>query len=1138
MAERLVGLDANAISRLVDPGTFARGRAYAQQGRVDALRWDAAEGVLSAEVRGSGRRTYVTWVSLDGSGRGIEAGGCSCPVATTCKHVVALLLHAVGGPAQARPASAPAAAWQQQLDHVLAAAPQVRVPERTTPLALQVRVDGLVRDPARRRPAGRARGRGPAVTTPDLGVSVRPVRQNASGAWAAGWEVSWDALRREHDEGRWDPRVRRWLAELGAMRGQGYWGGSDWTSLAEFPGRLLWPHLALGRELGVPFVGTAKRDVVTLAPQVELVVDATRDDDGVRLTPTVLVGGAPDPSPLRGVLGDHGLFTVTAPDGSAATSGGRAWVLALGPTPTPLAPGAAALLDVGGTVAVPASDEERLYADYLPALRRQVTVRSSDGSVTLPAPPRPSLVLTATFAGAAEATLRAAWLYSASDGVADGHRYAFAPSGADVAVRDLAAERVIVERVEQAAWAAGFDEFTLAARADVTGLAALDLAELLLPVLGALDGVHVQAVDQPLYVELAAAPVIALEARDAQDADWFDLAVTVTVDGHAVPLADVLGGLAHGRKRLLLSDGAWLRLDHPSLERLRLLLAEADGLTDRRSSQLRVTRHQASLWDELAEVADVVEQSEAWRSAVEGLLALTQGRDGARGAASTDAPDVPGGPRPGPILPALPVPEGVRADLRPYQRQGFEWLAFCWEHRLGGILADDMGLGKTLQALTLLAHTREQRPGGPPFLVVAPASVVAGWVAEAERFTPHLRVTAVTATSSRRGAVPLPEAVAGADVVVTSYAVFRLDADAFGALEWGGLVLDEAQFVKNHATRANQHARALRAPFKLAITGTPLENDVTELWSLLAVVAPGLFPSFQRFRADYVRPVEAASRPDADDALRRNAQAVLARLQRRVRPLMLRRTKEQVAPELPPRQEQVLAVDLAPRHRKVYETHLHRERKRVLGLLEDFDANRVAVFRALTTLRRMALDASLVDADAYAAVPSSKLDVLFEQLGEVVAEGHRALVFSQFTGYLSLVAERCREAGIEFAYLDGSTRRRADVVAGFKEGTAPLFLISLKAGGFGLNLTEADYVYLLDPWWNPATEAQAVDRTHRIGQERPVMVVRLVAQGTIEEKVMALKERKARLVDAVLNDDAELFARTIDADDVRALFDE
>jgi SNF2 family DNA or RNA helicase len=264
---------------------------------------------------------------------------------------------------------------------------------------------------------------------------------------------------------------------------------------------------------------------------------------------------------------------------------------------------------------------------------------------------------------------------------------------------------------------------------------------------------------------------------------------------------------------------------------------------------------------------------------------------------------------------------------------------------------------------------------------------------------------------------------------------------------------------------------------------------------------------------------------------------VLARFRRRIRPFLLRRTKELVASDLPPKQEQILEVQLTPRHRKIYETHLQRERQAILGLVEeDFAKHRIAIFRSLTRLRQLSLDAALVD-EKYAAVGSAKTDVLVDHLLELVAEGHRALVFSQFTSFLTRVRSRLAEVGLEVAYLDGSTRKRGEVVESFKTGTAPVFLISLKAGGVGLTLTEADYVFVLDPWWNPAVEAQAVDRTHRIGQLRSVNVYRLVATDTIEQKVMELKARKAALFAKVIDGDGALSA-AIGADDVRALFED
>jgi SNF2 family DNA or RNA helicase len=388
-----------------------------------------------------------------------------------------------------------------------------------------------------------------------------------------------------------------------------------------------------------------------------------------------------------------------------------------------------------------------------------------------------------------------------------------------------------------------------------------------------------------------------------------------------------------------------------------------------------------------------------------------------------------------------------------------------------------------------------------------------------------LRVVAVTESETKRaraGGPSVAELAGSADVVVTSYALLRIDADAWAVPRWGGLVLDEAQFVKNHRAKTYASARRVAAPFTLAVTGTPLENNLMDLWSLLSLTAPGLFPNPDRFGEFYRRPIE-----------RGGDQAKLDQMRRRVRPLMLRRTKESVAPELPAKQEQVSDVVLHPRHLRIYQTHLQRERQKVLGLLEDVDANRFTILGSLTLLRQLSLDASLVDPE-HAGVPSAKIELLVDDLNELVSEGHRALVFSQFTGFLGRVRERLDAAGLAYAYLDGRTRNRDRVVQSFRDGTAPVFLISLKAGGFGLNLTEADYCFLLDPWWNPAAEAQAVDRTHRIGQDKTVMVYRMVAQDTIEEKVMALKARKAQLFDSVLGEDA-LASSVLTADDIRAL---
>ena len=397
------------------------------------------------------------------------------------------------------------------------------------------------------------------------------------------------------------------------------------------------------------------------------------------------------------------------------------------------------------------------------------------------------------------------------------------------------------------------------------------------------------------------------------------------------------------------------------------------------------------------------------------------------------------------------------------------------------------------------------------------------WRREAERFTPDLRVRVLEGTSSARGGRG-EEDLEGVDLVVTSYAVLRLDEELFASRRFQGFVLDEAQFVKNRRSRTHLAAKRVRAGMRLAITGTPMENSLDDLWAIMDLVAPGLLGSAIGFRRRYTLPIASGEAPGRMEQLRR-----------RVRPFLLRRTKELVAKELPEKHEEVLTVTLSPEHRAVYDSVLQRERKKVLGLIDtDLDRSRFIVFRSLTLLRMLALDPSLVDPEEYSDVPSSKLEALFDRLEEVIGDGHRVLLFSQFTTYLDRVAAELSARGIGFAHLDGSTRDRDAAVSGFRDGDAPVFLISLKAGGFGLTLTEADYVFLLDPWWNPAAENQAVDRAHRIGQDRQVMVYRMIAEDTIEEKVLALQRRKAELFDA-LTDGGEAFRSAVTAEDLREL---
>jgi superfamily II DNA or RNA helicase len=461
-------------------------------------------------------------------------------------------------------------------------------------------------------------------------------------------------------------------------------------------------------------------------------------------------------------------------------------------------------------------------------------------------------------------------------------------------------------------------------------------------------------------------------------------------------------------------------------------------------------------------------------------------------------------------LPEAALPPDLTATLRAYQRQGVSWLAFLRRAGLGGILADDMGLGKTLQALCAF----EGRT-----LVVCPTSVIFNWRAELGRFRPGLKVAVYHGAGRALDAA--------ADVTLTSYALLRLDARALGAVPWRAVVLDEAQAIKNPDSQTARAAYALPASFRLALTGTPVENRLDELWSLMHFANRGFLGGRSDFAERHARPI-AEGQPGAAAALRQ-----------RVRPFLLRRLKQDVAPELPPRTDAVLRVELGDSERAVYDAVRAAAQKDLLAYFQDGGEGAggggkgvMKALEALLRLRQAACHPALVPGQT--AASSSKVEALTEALETAVAEGHKALVFSQWTSLLDLIEPALVAAELPFVRLDGSTRDRGGVVEGFQQaGGPPVMLVSLKAGGSGLNLTAADHVFLCDPWWNPAVEAQAADRTHRIGQQRPVFVYRLVAADTVEERILALQDSKRALMDAALGDGAA--AAGLTKDDLLAL---
>jgi superfamily II DNA or RNA helicase len=457
-------------------------------------------------------------------------------------------------------------------------------------------------------------------------------------------------------------------------------------------------------------------------------------------------------------------------------------------------------------------------------------------------------------------------------------------------------------------------------------------------------------------------------------------------------------------------------------------------------------------------------------------------------------------------IPATPLPEGVEATLRPYQQRGVDWLVWLRSIKMGGLLADDMGLGKTLQTLVGLAAA------GGRNLVVAPTSVLRNWEIEARRFLPGKRICVYHG--------PKRELDPRAWLTVTSYALLRLDQELLQKVSWTTLVLDEAQAIKNPDAQVAQAAYALAAEQRLALTGTPVENRLEELWSAFHFINPGLLGSRSSFRQRFEDPIQFGNRA-AQQALRK-----------RIRPFLLRRMKKDVAKELPERTELVLRCTLSDDERNFYESVKNIGKADIQKLLEG--GRMLHVLELLLRMRQAACSAALVSKSWDKG--SSKLELLLETLDEVLAEGHAALVFSQWTSLLDQVEPLLKERGIRYCRLDGSTRDRAAVVAQFSaEDGPPVFLLSLKAGGTGLNLTRADYVFHLDPWWNPAAEDQATDRAHRIGQLRPVFSCKLIAEDTVEERILELQSRKRDLVKAALDDDA--LARALTREELLALFD-
>ncbi len=1101
-------ISPQAIEQFVGSSTYDRAVAYVRQGRVVQLDADRPQ-AIRATVQGTEPYSVHLTLKLRNSGSAYDVyiASCTCPVGDRCKHIAAVLLSLLP-PVVARLNGLPVAAslhpvgrdWRDALGALDSA--RVAPNPSAASIGLIFQVAQLADMKAKQRSLNRS-ARAPRVPR----LAVKPaLHSTRSGKWSTTG-ISWSDFRTSFCRHGSSPAIewfQEWLAKyhLSEMADHGaysvWYQGPAWCYLDTFREEDLWKQLEEARSREIPFIHATAGGTVEMDPHpVGVSMELTETPDGsLLLAPAFHRDHVPISGQAIHPFGSPAAGVYSYPEDEAE----KPLHITLAPLQNPLpAPVATGILGEGPIV-VPAYDRSAFLARVYPALSHAVEIVSESPDL-LPKRGTPRLALTIQKSGSHTLELSCIWNYHLETG---------STAKVPVFVHEPMSEAVLRnpddERRIMAAVATLLGRHLPRGvhlplhREWIDGQEAAVFIEQTLPELEKLSNDVELIIPDPLpdFHAASAPPEVRIRAQDSAEGDWLDLGIELVVDGTTVPIAELIRALSLNEPYVYLEDGTYFPSSIPELERLRMLLEESRLLNDTPPGQYRVNRFQIDFWNELESLGIVEAEESAWLASARQLQGIT-------------------------TLPECEVPEGFAAKLRPYQHEGFRWLSFLHEHGLGGILADDMGLGKTVQALAMLLRIHGAHTASHPSLIIAPTSVAANWVHECARFAPDLRVVLIAETDRKAG-ISLAERIADCDLVISTYTLLRIDDASYTSLSWEAVIFDEAQFLKNHHTKGYRAARLLSAHARHALTGTPLENNLMELWSILSIVAPGLLGHPSRFQEAYRTPIEVERDTTA-----------LTRLRKRIHPLVLRRTKDQVVQDLPAKSEQVVELELNDSHRHIYDLHLQQERQRVLGLLDHYEDHRISILQSLTKLRQLSLSPSLIDGQKYRSIPSTKLDALSEQLLEVVEEGHTALVFSQFTRFLAQVRLRLDELGIPYLYLDGSTRNRGALLEKFARGATPVFLISLKAGGFGLNLAEADYCYLLDPWWNPAVEQQAIDRIHRIGQTRPVMVYRLVARNTIEEKVLELSGRKAELFASVLDEGAATDT-AITAADIRQLF--
>lgn len=1096
------------VLRHVGPRALEAGRVYQRQRRV--LEFDRTDAEISARVQGNERRPYLQNVALRPSddGRTNFTSDCSCPVGARCKHVAAALLEGLAR------ASASASRRDVPAAHSSPPTPPELPPELLSWLrSLDEARTRDTEDYAKNQPqrivyilAPESRERG--VPKLDLKVLSTRILKDGSFSQTVHRYDPRSALNSSSPAKFLRPSDMRIFRKIAMARSSGYYSseppfmsddGFDILQEILATGRARWLAIS-GKPLseGPPRAGAVAWDA-SAGDELRLRLDVEEGLVAFNATPPLYV------DPQTGTIGTIDL----------GISPALARVLVAAP-PAPIAH--AALLSEKMAQSAPEIAARRPPPPAPPVLwtqAPQIVLKLILGEL----PIEDDLDHRYRFFGYQQpmepvGLARLVYRYGPVDSPHGEERATILRfhDGALIEVRrDARIEAEALERLQTAG-------FTLAKKlrrdtparhahdflpADDDEFAWFDALQLELPRLEAEGWIIEVAPDFPVRL-ISGAGDIDAAIRENSGVDWLELDLGVVVDGETIDLVPPVLALivAEGfdpsafESRvddaepfyLRLSDGRFLALPVVRVAPIVLAIYElaCGGALSGKIGKLRLSP---------ADAAGLA----AFERATLGAGFVWRGgeklREMGRRLTAADG------------LPRAELPESFTATLRPYQQQGVSWMAFLRDVGLGGVLADDMGLGKTVQALALIAIEKATARLTTPALVVAPTSLMANWRREAEKFVPDLNVLTLHGNDRKKHFIDID----GADLVLTTYPLIARDHETLSARKWGLMFLDEAQTIKNPNATTTKLLRALDAEHRFCLTGTPLENHLGELWSIFSFASPGLLGELSGFNQAFRTPIEKKG-----DAARGRL------LARRVAPFLLRRTKEQVATELPAKTEIVERIDMESAQRDIYESirlSMH-EKIRAAIAAKGFARSRIVILDALLKLRQSCCDPRLLKLPkSTAKAGSAKLDRLSDMLVELLDEDRRILLFSQFTSMLDLIRPRLDVMGVSYSLLTGDTRDRPKEIADFQDGRTRVFLVSLKAGGVGLNLTAADTVILYDPWWNPAVEEQAIDRAHRIGQDKPVFVHKLVMTGTIEEKMETLKEKKRALAESLFDHD-------------------